>query len=140
MSTYHKKYAFRVEIDGIDVASFRTAGPLKVNIGVVEENEGGSLAPTKELGKVSFDNVTLSKGKTDSRELWDWAKSAIEGDDDAAEKDLAIVQTNRAGEEINRWEILSAKPAGFLAGEWDADAEENIIEEMELSIESYDLA
>lgn len=138
MAKYHKKYAFRVEIDGLAVASFRTAGPLKVNIGIVEEEEGGSIAPTKEFGKTKFDNVKLTKGVTDSEELWEWAKKAIEGDDDAAEKDLSIVQTNRAGEEISRWDVFGCKPVGFQAGDWDATAEENVIEELELSIESYD--
>lgn len=140
MPVYHKKYAFRVEIDGLAVAAFKTAGPLKANIGVVEENEGGSLSPTKELGRVTYDNITLTRGATDSEELFLWAKSAMTGDDDNAIKDLSIVQTDRAGNEIRRWDILNAQPVGFQAGEWDAEAEENVIEEMELAIESFDLA
>jgi phage tail-like protein len=140
MGIYHKKYAFRVEIDGLTVAAFKTAGPLQANVSIVEENEGGSLAPTKELGRASFDNVVLTKGVTDNEELWGWMKSAISGVDADAEKDLAIVQTNRAGEEIKRWEIISAKPVRFKGGDWDGSASENTIEELELSIESFDLA
>ena len=137
---YHKKYAFRVEIDGLTVAAFKTAGPLKANIGVVVEDEGGSLAPTKEMGKVTYDNVVLSKGVTDSREMWNWFKDAVDGKDEEAKKDLAIVQTDRAGEEIKRWNVFNANPAAYTAGDWDGSAEENTIEELELAIESYDLA
>ena len=141
MAKYHKKYTFRVEIDGIEKAAFRTVGgPLQVSVEVVEENEGGSLSPSKEMGRVTYENVTLTGGVTDNIELWEWMKAAIDGDDAAAEKDLSIVQTDRAGEEIRRWDCFSCKPVRFVAGDWDATASENVVEEFEVSIESFDLA
>ena len=138
MSKYHKKYQFRVEIDGIEKASFQACGGLKANISIIEQNEGGALAPTKELGRVTYDNLILKNGVSDNQDLWLWMKTAIDGDDFGAEKDLSIVQTNRAGTEIKRWDVFGALPIGFLAGDWDADSEENIVEELELSIQEFD--
>jgi len=140
MGIYHKRYAFRIEIDGIEKAAFRTCDGLQANVGVVEENEGGQLAPTKELGKASYDNVTLTNGVTDNTEMWEWMKAALNGDDAAAEKDLDIVQLDRAGNELKRWNCFSAKPARFMPGSWDATSEENTVEELELAIERFDLA
>ncbi len=136
MLKYNKKYSFRVEIDGLSVASFKTAGPLEATTEVITEQEGGSNAEVKELGRTSFANITLTKGITDNEELWFWMKEGIDGED--ASKDLAIVQTNKLGEEIKRWEVLNAIPVRFKAGDWDATASENTIEELEVAIESFD--
>lgn len=138
---YWQRYAFRVETDGITVAAFRTAGPLQANIGMIEEREGGARAPKKELGLVTYDNIVLTKGATDNRELWDWASAAIEGNADVAIKDLSIVQLNAAGtEEVERWNIEGARPVRFSAGDWDSNAEENLVRELELAIESFKMA
>jgi phage tail-like protein len=138
MPDYHKKYSFRVEIDGISVASFKKAGPLKSTQEVIEENEGGSLSPQKDPGKIKYEDITLERGVTDNEELWSWYKTFIDGNGE--KKDLAIVQTDRAGTEIRRWEIFEAFPTEFQAGDWDADASENTVEMMTLSIDSFKLA
>lgn len=140
MGKFHKRFAFRVEIDGIEQAAFRSAAGLEGNVAEVEEFEGGSLSPTKENGRTTYGNVTLSHGVTDNEELWNWFKSAAIGDDDAAEKDFAIVQLTRAGDEIKRWNCFSGKPRRFLAGEWDALTDDNTVEELEISIESFEPA
>ena len=136
MTIYDKKYSFRVEIDGLTVASFKTAGPLEVTTEVITEQEGGSNADVKELGRSSFANITLAKGVTDNEELWFWMKEGIDGED--ASKDFALVQTNKLGEETRRWEVFGANPVRFKAGDWDGTASENVIEELEVAIESFD--
>lgn len=135
---FDKKFAFRLEIEGIESAAFRTAGPLTGNIGVVEENEGGSVAPQKEPGKVTYDNIVLTRGVTDNEDLWDWFDLAAQQSEDLAKKDLALVQTDRAGTELRRWDIIDAFPVRFMAGDWDATAEENVVEELELAMESFE--
>jgi phage tail-like protein len=132
----HLKYAFRVEIDGLTVAKFQKAGPLKMSIAVVEDLEGGCVEASKEYGRVTYDNVTLERGVTDSDELWLFAKDARDGKDPV--KDMSIVQTDRAGTEIGRWNLDSCRVAGFEAGDWDGSADEQTIEKMELSIERMD--
>ena len=139
MGVYDKRYRFRVEFDGMTLAAFRTCGPLEATTESVEEHEGGAQAPTKEPGKLSFANVVLTKGKTDNTELYDWWKKVnIDGEDD--KRNGSIVQTDRAGNEIRRYNLFGAWPARYKWGEWDATASENNIEELELSIDSAENA
>jgi len=139
MGVYDKRYRFRVEIDGMTLAAFQSAGPLEATSEVVEQHEGGAQAPTKELGKLSFANIVLMKGKTDNTELYDWWKAVnIDGADDKREG--SIVQTDRQGTEIRRYDFAGALPVRYRWGDWDATASENVIEEMELSIDSAENA
>ncbi len=136
MAKYHKKYKFLVEIDGVVKAGFRTCSGLKGIIGVVEENEGGSNITTKELGKFSVDNVTLTNGVTDNTEMYDLFEKYKNGElDDGI--GMSVVQLDRAGEEIKRWDCFNCKVITFMAGDWDASAEENTVEETEFIVEDF---
>jgi phage tail-like protein len=136
---YYKKYAFRVEIDGFTTAAFRTAGPLKASVATIEEREGGSRKAKKELGLVTFDNITLEKGATDNRDMWDWMKKSIDGDTASAKRNMSIVQLNPAGTEIERWNIFGAMPVAFEAGSWDNNADENLVRSLEIAVEDIEI-
>lgn len=134
----YNKYCFRVEIDGIEVASFRTAGPLESEIAVIEDKEGGDPVTRKELGRVNYTDITLTRGVSDNNELWTWYNDAVLGL--PCEKDLAVVQTDRAGVEKKRWNVENAKPRKFIACDFDAESEDNNIETLVLCHEGYLLA
>ena len=139
MAKFHKSFKFIIEIDGIEKMAFRTCSGLKGVIGVVEEDEGGANITSKELGKFKVDNVTLTNGVTDNTEMYDWFKEAKNGQEGEG-RGLSIVQLDREGNEIKRWDLEGVKPVSFMAGSWDASAEENTVEEMEMLVEDFDAA
>jgi phage tail-like protein len=126
---YHK-YAFKVEIDGFDIASFKTCSDLKGTRDTIEDTEGGSDITYKDTGRKKYDDITLTRGVSDNQDLNDWWES---GD----ERDCSIVQTNKAGEEVARWDVDNAKPNEFVAGSWDADASELTIESIKFCHEGF---
>lgn len=133
MGLFDKRYAFRVEIDGITQAAFTTAGPLEATTEEVMQAEGGALSDNKEPGKVVYAPITLTKGATDNRELYEWWKAVNQdGTDDF--RDITLVQTDRAGNETRRYDCFDTWPMRGKFGEWDAAASENNIEEIELSV------
>ena len=136
-SKKYNKYCFRVEIDGLDIASFKTAGPLEGSIAVIEDKEGGSRVTRKSLGRVSYADISLTVGVSNNDELWKWWKNAVSGKN--AEKDLAIVQTDRAGVEKKRWNVENAQPVKFVAADYDAESEDNNIETLVLCHEGFAL-
>jgi phage tail-like protein len=138
--SYDKKFLFGIEIDGLEVAWFETCSSLEAEIGVVEQHEGGGInVADQSPGKVKFAAVTLGIGATDNEELYKWWLQVIDAaadtgePDDTYKKNCAIIQKDRDGSEKRRHTLYKAWPSKYKAGEWDAKAEENVIEEITLT-------
>ena len=50
-----------------------------------------------------------------------------------------IVQQDRNGKTLRRWSLSNAWPTKFVAGEWDNEADENVIESLTLTYDFFDL-
>ena len=142
---YDKKFLFKVEIAGLTVGWFETMSPLRAEIGVVEQHEGGQINVADEsLGKVKFNSVTLTIGTTDNEELYNWFlqcadAAANSGDvDDLYKKTVNLVQVDRDGTEKRRYKLFKAFIIVYEVGDWDAKAEENVMESIELKYRRFE--
>ncbi len=143
--SFFKKFKFLVEIDGFAYAGFQKCSELEAEIAVIEQWEGASLTARKEPGRVKFSNLTLERGASKDLDMFNWFKQLVDYIanvglvDDEYKKNLDIVQQDRDGTELRRWNITGAWPTKFTAGAWDNDADENVIEKIELAIDGFDL-
>ncbi len=136
--TYYKKFKFLIEIAGVTYAGFQTCGEISVEVAKIEHHEGGSLIPNKSPGKVTVADVELTRGATDDLDLWNWMRQAVElgaiVSEEALKRSISILQQDRAGNEINRWDLVNAWPTKFVASQgWDNDADENLMESVTLT-------
>ena len=126
--SFHKKFKFVVEIDDVGHAGFQKASELSVEVANVQYFEGGSLIPNKSPGRLTFSDVTLERGATQDRDLFDWfqdvaiTSSGLGLTDVNYKRNLDIVQQDRDGTTLRRWSLSRAWPTKFVAGEWDNDA------------------
>jgi len=134
---YHKKLAFRLEIDGVAVAHFRTVSGLERNTAIIEEPEGAGQTSTKEGGRTTYEDVTCERGMTDNNELYLLNQKFVDGEDDA-EFDATMVQTKRNGDTIATYNMYGCTLPGWAADGWDETADENQIERVVISIEGFD--
>ena len=143
--TFYKRFKFIVEIDGVAVSKWTKAGPLEHETAVVEQHEGGSLIPVKEPGRVKFSDLNLERGATSDRDFFNWAKLVSDVAANSGEvgeeykKNLDIVQQDRDGTTLCRWRVYNAWPTKFKAGDWDNDADENVMESGTLTYDYYDV-
>jgi phage tail-like protein len=144
--SYDKKFNFTIEIDGLDIAWFESVSGLEAEVGVVEQHEGGQLnVADQSPGKVKFAQLTLTVGATDNQELYNWFLQVIDSasnsgqPDNAYKKSVAVVQNDRDGTEKRRYNVYEAWPCKYKAGEWDAKAEENVIQEITLCYKYFEL-
>jgi phage tail-like protein len=142
---YRKKFNFAVEIDGLEVAWFQSVAGLKRTIGVTEQHEAGvARVASKTPSKVKYENLTLEVGTTDNRELWDWSELVYRASADSGlpdgdyEKNLAVVERDRNGTELGRWNVFRAWPTEFDAGAFDATSEDNRIQTVVLAYERFE--
>src|SRR5687768_2812641 len=76
----YRAFRFLVEIEGMVQAGFSECTGFGSDVEVVEYREGGDVSTVRKLpGKVSYPDITLKWGLTDSRELYDWHLDAVKG-------------------------------------------------------------
>lgn len=139
---FDKKFAFRVEIDGFFSAGFRKMSELTAEIAEIKQYEGGALTPNKSLGRVDYKDVTLERGATRTDfDAYAWFAQAINAGantglgDQLVKRHLDVIQMDRSGLITKRWTLFNAWPKAFTAGDWDNDADENVIEKLTLAFD-----
>ncbi|AKF85036.1 tail protein [Myxococcus fulvus 124B02] len=144
--SFHKRFKFLVEIDDIGHAGFQKCSELSVEVANIQYFEGGSLIPNKSPGRLTFSDVTLERGATQDHQLFDWFQDVVHmssglGLPDALYKrNSDIVQQDRDGTSLRRWSLARVWPVKFVAGEWDNESDENVIESVTLTYDFFELA
>ena len=91
-------YNYAVELDGITRMGFKSVAGLDTTTGVTKYREGTD--PTLEQralpGLLSNTNITLTRGITDDRALWDWRESVMKGE--VVRRDISIILRDDKGE------------------------------------------
>ncbi|MGA7414103.1 MAG: phage tail protein, partial [Bryobacteraceae bacterium] len=92
-------YNFAVEIEGMVHAGFSEVSGLQIEIEVQEYREGGvNEYIHKRAGPAKYPaNLTLKKGVTVVRELWDWYWQVTQGN--IERKNLSVLLMDSSGEE-----------------------------------------
>jgi phage tail-like protein len=135
----YNNFRFLVELDGIIQASFSEASGYGSDIEVIEYREGGDSATVRKLpGKVSYPDITLKRGITDSRELYDWHLAAVSGK--IQRKNGSIIMLDNTGAEKIRWNFFSAWPSKWHGSDLNASSKETAIETFTLSCERVERA
>ena len=130
----YKNFKFLVEIDGIVQAGFSDCSGFGSNVEVVEYREGGDNSTVRKLpGKISFPDIELKWGLTDSRELYDWHRAAVNGQ--IQRKNGSIIVLDDVGAEKVRWNFVNAWPSKWTGPSFNATAKEVAIESLEIAHE-----
>ena len=143
--SFHKRFKFIVEIDDVASAGFQKCSELSVEVANVQYFEGGTLIPNKSPGRLTFADVTLERGATSDRDLFDWLTQVADASANAGlnepefKRNLDIIQQDRDGSTLRRWRLSGAWPVKFVAGEWDNESYENVIESVTLTYDFFEL-
>jgi phage tail-like protein len=139
MADPYKNFRFLVELDGIVQAGFSDVSGFGSNVEVIEYREGGDAATVRKLpGKVSFPDITLKWGITDSRELYDWHRAAVDGA--IQRKNGSIILQDDAGQEKIRWNFFGAWPSKWDGADFSAKGNDVAIDTLTVSCERVERA
>lgn len=129
----YRNFRFRVEIDGIQTASFAEAAIPDTSTDAVDYREGTDLPYQRKLsGLTKYGNITLKKGLTDSMELYQWRKQVEDAGAAKARKNISLVLIDEEGNDKARWDIIEAWPTKYDPSDFSAKANEVVIESLEL--------
>jgi len=106
-------FRFRVEIDGIQQASFMECTGLGSHIEVVDYREGTDPISVRKIpGKVTYPDIVLKWGVTTSRDLYNWHLAVINGQ--LQRQNGSVVLLAADGTDVVRWNFFNAWPS-----KWD---------------------
>jgi len=129
----YRNFRFKVEIDGIQTASFAEATIPDTTTDSVDYREGTDLPFQKKLsGLTKFGNITLKKGLTDSLDLYQWRKTVEDTGAIKARKNISLVLIDEEGNDKARWDIVEAWPTKYSPSGFSAKANEVVIETLEI--------
>ena len=126
-------YSFSVEIDGITIAQFKEVSGINAEIQTIEhrENKVGGLPVMKKLpGARKWGDLTLKRGRTDNKALWDWIKSVQDGNMTAARKNGSIVLMDYQHGETSRFSFINGWPSKVSIGSLNAGGNDILVEEV----------
>lgn len=150
--------AFRQSIGVISRAGFQSCDLPKVNIGEIAYRENiDNQRSIKVPGLVKYDPITLSRGVTKNRDLYDWYRLVNEEiallsvaneltkdvkfsptQSDKFRKDIVIECLDRKGNPIKGWYLFNAWPTVYTPGNGlAANSEEKLIESITLTYEFF---
>ena len=132
-------FNFLVEIEGVTQGGFSDVSGLSSEITVIEYRNGNDQGPTRKLpGLHKVGDITLKRGLTTSRELWDWHQNAARGN--VQRKAGSIILLDETRQEVLRWNFFEAWPARMDLPSFNATSNEIAIETLTLAVEKIELA
>ena len=134
-------FNFAVEIDGLTRAGFKTCGGLDSSTTATKYREGTdpTLGHRQIPGLRSHASITLARGITDDRELWDWREKVARGKGKEARKSISIILRDDEGNEKVRWNISNAWPTKWSGPSFDATSDATAIETLEIAHEGVEV-
>ena len=133
------QYNFLVEIDGVTRAGFTEASGLTIDTDPIDYREGADIAQNvrKLRGLNKYSNISLKRGYTQNKDLWDWYKATINGSVERRSVEVALLDENR--DEVLRWRIREAWIGKMDMGPFNSTANDVAIEAIDLCNEGIEL-
>jgi phage tail-like protein len=131
-------FNFLVEIDGVTVAGFSECSGLTTETAIIEYRNGDETNTVRKLpGLKKYTNITLKRGYTADKKLWEWRKKVMDGQTER--QSGAIVLQNEARQASLRWNFREGWPSKWEGPALNAKNNEVAIETMEIAVEDLAL-
>jgi phage tail-like protein len=134
-----RNFRFRVEIAGIAVAGFSEVviGPTTTE--AIDYREGTDPPHVRKLsGLTKFANIRLSRGVSDSLDLYNWYKQIVAGQLATSRRQVVIVIADETGADHARFVVSEAWPIKYESSALNATGNDVIIETLELANEGIE--
>jgi phage tail-like protein len=130
---------FLIEIQGVEVGIFSSVSGLSVTVETVDIPEGGQNGFTHKVpGRMSWPNVTFSRGLTNADYMFEWLQKSS-GDGFAAagnkieRRTVSITALDSSGHRLRTWNCVDAFPVRWRGPDFSVDDHNPLGEELEIA-------
>jgi phage tail-like protein len=130
---------FLLEVDDVQIGVFTEASGLSMEVEVYPHEEGGQNGFTHKLpGRITFPNITLKKGITDSDALFKWVSQSSGDGFTSAKNKLkrhtgAITLLGTDGSRLRAWNFIDAFAVKWSGPTLTATGIDSLEEEIEIA-------
>ncbi len=131
-------FHFLLEVEGVNhgerkvVAGFNSVAGGGVKVEKRDTTHGNDQFKTHAPGAIEFENITLSRGLTQNRDLLEWMNNILDGKMDR--RSGSIILLNQDGTEVRRFEFFDAYPCSWAGPELNSEQSAVSIEKFELAV------
>jgi phage tail-like protein len=132
---------FGLEVEGINEASFREASGFETSNDVIENRESGPDGKqfiSKQPGNLKWGDITLKRGMTDSKALYEWRKLVIDGKHKQARKNGSVIFYDAENGEIARFNFVRGWPSKWKGPDVNTTNNAVAVEEITIAHEGWD--
>ena len=133
----YAQFNFLVEINDLTVGGFTEVSGITMESDIIEYREGSDVRMRKLPALPKFGNITLKRGYTTSKALWEWRLSTLNGE--TQRHNGAIILQDEKRQPALRWEFFEAWISKYEGPALNASTNEAAIESIELAVENVTL-
>jgi phage tail-like protein len=134
----YRAYNFKLEIQGVTEGHFTECSGLGVKVDVISYREGGASQVIHRLpGQVSYADVTLRYGLTNSRQLWEWFLTSMRGKVERRNISIVLIDSDGVTEAM-RWNLINAWVSEWRGAVLNASTHEVAIEAVTIVFETLE--
>lgn len=126
-------FHFRLEVQGRVTGFFTEIGGLGSEHEVIEHKvvdmNGNDLIQALP-GRLKWQPITLKRGLTSVRDVWDWRKMVEDGKVNEARSNGTITMFNQSLQPVAKWDFKNAWPSKVTGPQLQSDSNTFGIEEM----------
>ena len=141
-STFLTTFSFHVELDGVDIGSFKEASGVDSETEIIEHKEvvDGKLTIRKVPGAMKWADIVLKRGIDQSLALWEWRKQVEEGEIEDGRRDGSIIIYDSQYNEVARWNFRAGWPSKWKGADLNAGDNQVAVEEITITHEGLERA
>jgi len=130
---------FLFEVDGQKIGEFMEVSGLEVTIATESIEEGGENGFVHQLpGRMSWPNITLKRGVTQTDNLFTWLNKSsgeqfAKGGNKLVRTSAAIALMGPGGKRLRAWEFVDAFPVKWKGPDFSASATDAAAETLEIA-------
>ena len=133
-------WRFYIEIQGLIVGRFLECGGITMEREIKEYQEGGvNDFVHKFPGRVKYSDITLKRGVSFSRELFEWFRKGIY-DGKVERVNMSIILGNDEGLKVKQWDVFGAFPIKWQGPDMNTTAMQTSVETLVLAHHGVEMA
>ena len=130
----YAQFNFLVELGNEPAAGFTEASGLTAESDVIEYRLSSDRPTARKLpGLLKYGNITLKRGYTKDKTLWEWRKTTLDGKTER--RDGAIILQDEARQEVMRWTFSNGWISKYEGASLNSTSNEVAIESIEIAHE-----
>jgi phage tail-like protein len=126
-------FTFGLEISGKLSGYFTNCSGIGSETEVIDHkvvDKSGHELIQKIPGRLKWNDVSLKRGVTSAKDIWDWRQKVVDGKVAEARTNCSIIAYDRAYKELARWNFVNAWPSKVSGPEMDSGSTNYMIEEV----------